>query len=307
MEENIQLTSNKRSSFWPAAIFLILILMAGYYLYSVFLKNPCKLPVKYAIGNVDPRFKISNSDLSKIADDATSRWNSEAGEQVLLYDSSAKLKINLVYDERQANVDKLNSEVANLDSSGNAIDSAKSKLESMITSYESDLNDYNSTVQYWNLHGGAPQEVYTRLQSEKANLDKRRSQINDYISLLNIQINDHNSNLGQLNNEISTDQNKIITSGLYYPADPKIDIFTFGNSEELRLVLMHELGHALSLGHDAIDTSIMYSILGAQNLSDPMLSSEDIQMFNSTCKSPIGFFQKLIDNFKNRFQPTPTL
>lgn len=280
------------------SVFIIFVLLVAviYFFYSQYLANPCKVPVKYAIGDVDPRFKISSSEVKIITEDAVNRWNLESGENVLAYDPSADLKINLIYDERQAKVDKLNSEVATLDSSGNAIETARSKLQSMISSYENDLNDYNSTVAYWNARGGAPNDQYNQLQDEKNSLEIRRNQINDYSSLINSQINEHNSNLDQVNQEIDADKNTIITSGLYYPAIPKIDIFTFGNEEELRLVLMHELGHAISLDHDVLNTSIMYPVLGEQNLSNPNLSQEDLILLNSTCKksfSPIKFFQKL--------------
>lgn len=283
--------------------FLLIILGLGYYIYSAYLKNPCKVPVKYAIGNVDSRFKISNSEVLSVAEDAANRWNSETAGQVLIYDQSASLKINLVYDERQANVDKLNSEVASLDLSGNAINSARSRLESMISAYESDLENYNNQVDYWNSRGGAPADVYAQLQSTQKSLNSRRLEINNYIGLINRQIDEHNSNLTNLNSEIAADQNKIITQGLYYPLENKIDIFTFGNKEELRLVLMHELGHALSLDHDLQSTSIMYPILGSQNLSDPTLSTEDLNSFNSNCRSALApisrAWQRLINLFKS--------
>jgi hypothetical protein len=295
--------TNNRKSIWPLITFLIILVGFGYFIYSTYLKNPCKVPVKYAIGNVDPRFKISSSDVLNIAEDAANRWDGEIGEQVLSYDPSASLKINLVYDDRQANVDKLNSEVASLDSSGNAIDSARAKLESMVTAYQNDLASYNSEVASWNAKGGAPTDVYNQLQTEKNSLEQRRISINNYTSVVNAQINEHNTNLDQTNNEINASKNKIITSGLYYTANPKIDIFTFGNNEELRLVLMHELGHALSLEHDTINASIMYPILGDQNLSNPVLTSEDIQMFDTTCKSTLAPFTKLLEKFKNLFNP----
>jgi hypothetical protein len=298
--DEITITSSKRRTTWPWIVFLIIVVGFGYFVYSSYLKNPCQVPVKYAIGNVDPRFKVTSPEVLNIAEDAANRWDSETGERVLEYDPSATLKINLIYDDRQANVDRLNSEVANLDSSGNAIDTARAKLELMISSYENDLNDYNAEVSSWNTKGGAPADVYNQLQAEKNSLEQRRISINNYTSLVNTQINDHNSNLDQTNVEINASKNTIITSGLYYPAEPKIDIFTFGNKEELRLVLMHELGHALSLEHDAINTSIMYPILGDQNLSNPTLSSEDLNMFNSTCKSAISPLKKM---FQNIFHP----
>lgn len=297
------ITSNKKP-IWPWVIVFLLIAGAGFYFYNLYLKNPCKVPVKYAIGDVDSRFKISSAEVKEISVDAVNRWNSETNDTLLVYDPTATLKINLVYDDRQAKVDRLNSEVAILDSSGNAIDTARSKLELMISTYEKDLSKYNAQVSYWNAQGGAPQDVYSQLQNDKINLESRRNQINSYSSLINSQIDEHNSNIGQVNGEIEADKNKIITQGLYYSGENKIDIFTFGNKEELRLVLVHELGHALSLGHDEAETSIMYPMLGGQNLADPTLSTEDIQMFDSTCHSTLGPLKKMLQNL---FHPSTSI
>lgn len=286
-------------------IFVLLVLVGiGYFFYISFLQNPCGVPIHYAIGPVDSKFRISSADTLKVAEDAASRWNAESGENLLVYDPNATLKINLVYDERQAKVDQINSAVGSLNSSGNAIDSFRKKVEADVSRYQQDLANYNATVEYWNSHGGAPADIYAQLQATKKSLDQQRQTINASASLLNQQINEHNSNIGDLNTQLDADRNKLITEGLYYTAEKKIDIFTFGNSEELRLVLMHELGHALSLDHDTQPTSIMYPVLGQQNLSNPTLSSEDISIFHQNCRTFQGGLMVAIKNIFNRTPST---
>jgi len=288
---------SKADAFLPVIIVLAIIGAAYYFLYTHYLANPCGAPIHYAIGNVDSRFKISSAEVEKEAEDAANRWNTESGENLFVYDPNSSMKINLVYDQRQTNVDKINAEIGSLDTSGNAIETVRKKIQTEVASYQKDLADYNATVQHWNSQGGAPADVYTQLQSEKANLDQRLAKINSEVKLFNEQIDTHNSNISQLNSEIEENQNKIITEGLYYTAEKKIDIFTFGNEEELRLVLMHELGHALSLDHDKQPTSIMYPILGQQNLSDPKPSTEDVNTYHTTCKT----FQGRWKTFWQRF------
>jgi hypothetical protein len=266
----------------------------GYSVYLILLKNPCNLPVQFAIGDVDARFKISKADVQKTAEDAATRWNTQLGETVLIYSVNAKLKIDLIYDERQAKIDKITTELGSLDVTGNSIESLRRKVQDLIAQYQKDITSYSAEVSYWNSQGGASGDIYNKLQSEKLNLEKRRDSINTSADFLNQQINAQNSNIDQLNTEINADKNKIITQGLYYPAKVKIDIFTFGNKEELRLVEMHELGHSLSLDHDSENTSLMFPVLEKQDLANPKLSSEDIQMFEKTCKSPVGAMKNLL-------------
>lgn len=281
------------------SIFVLLIALAGlYFVYDVFIKNPCDLPVSYSIGEVDARFKITKQDVIKQAQDAADRWNKQLNENVLNYDENADLKINLIYDERQAKIDKITAEIGSLDNSGNAIESLRMKVEDQISEYKIDLDKYNYDVSYWNSQGGAPEPTFTQLKNQKVELEQRRNQINTSAELLDKQINLHNSNLDQLNEEINSDKNKIITQGMYYPGSIKIDIFTFGNKEELRLVSMHELGHALSLDHDTQETSLMFPVLEKQDLTNPTLSNEDIQIFQQTCKSKSGALKNLVKNVK---------
>jgi len=291
---------SKADAFLPVIIIIAVIGAGYYYIYNRYIANPCGTPIHYAIGSVDSRFKVTDSDVVRIAEDAAGRWNTTGGEKLLEYDPNSSMKINLVYDQRQANVDKINAEVGSLNSSGNAIDSFRIELQDRIAKYQKDLASHNASVNYWNSQGGAPSDIYTQLQGEKASLDKRLTDINASAKLLNEQINTHNSTLNQLNTEIESEKDKIITEGLYYTAEKKIDIFTFGNEEELRLVLMHELGHAFSLDHDKQSTSVMYPILGKQDLSDPKPSAEDLKMYADTCKTLSGRWKTFWQSLFNR-------
>ena len=257
----------------------------------------CNLPIKYSIGNVDPKFKLSDSEVLTIAKDAEIRWDNALGKNILEYDPNAPMKINLIYDQRQTEVDNLKSEIAKLDSSSNSLNDWSSKIDTIISNYEIDLNNYNSRlnnynnqVNYWNMMGGAPSYTYYSLQNEGSNLDilrnnleARRQNIIKMANLLDSESAKYNSDLEKLKGYMDQNKNKLITQGLYYTDGNKIDIFTFWDSEELRLVLMHELGHSFGIDHDQGSSSIMYSVLGDQNLSNPQPSQEDIQLVDSKC------------------------
>ena len=83
---------------------------------------------------------------------------------------------------------------------------------------------------------------------------------------------------------MESDKSKIITTGEYFADGSKINIYTYGDKNELRLVLMHELGHAMSNDHDADPKSILYPVLQAQDMTNPQPSSEDLTMVDGECK-----------------------
>lgn len=277
--------SKKRSNvvWW---LFLFLIIISGVYYW--WLQQPrCQLPVKYTIGSIDERFNISKTDLEKTLLDSEQRWDSQIKTNTIEYDPSATLKINLVYDERQAGLDELKSKIDTINQSDESLSNLNEKLNLLISNYEKDLVSYNEEVEYWNARGGAPADIYNRLQNTQATLENRRLEINKFSKSLNVEVNEHNTNLQNVKDEIETKKNKIYTQGLYIPEKNEIDIYTFNNLDELRLVLMHELGHAIGvMEHAQNSQSIMYAISDSKNgpdLENPIITSEDIEMLKSVC------------------------
>lgn len=283
--------------FGPLAI---AILIAGAVLYAsaTYFSFRCHAVKTFAIGNVDPRFKIARSNVQKIAIDAANRWNEQTGQELLRYDPNSKIKINLIYDQRQADIDNFNSESQNLQQNRQTIETSKEKFNQLMAAYQADLASYNTAVSYWNSHGGASEAVFGRLQQTQTSLNQRRDQLIAMSKTVNVQADSYNSNLQNLQVEVDSRKNLIITQGLYTPASETIDIYTFGNDDELRLVLMHELGHALGLDHDQNTNSIMYYLLGNQDLSNPTLTTEDKQMLDAVCslKNP-KFYRNIFQTF----------
>lgn len=264
-----------------AATIVLAVLAVGVVYYFNYYKS-CQLPKTYAIGDVDSRFNLSRQDLEQTAKDAEARWDDQSGKILFQYDQNSSLKINLVYDQRQANLDQLKAEIAKTNSSSDSISAFKEQLNAEITSYQADLEQYNSQVAYWNGQGGAPADVFGQLESMRTSLNSRQSAINQKAKLLNLQVDEHNTNLSDLKTEIDQEKNQIETQGEY--KGDRIDIYTLDDIDGLRLVLMHELGHALSKDHATDPKSIMYYLLQDQDLSNPLPSSEDIALVKKECR-----------------------
>jgi len=182
------------------------------------------------------------------------------------------------------------------------------ELNSTIALYNVRKEAYEESVAYWNKRGGAPKKDYERLVKEyddvrilygqvsmrddlaKASFDDLRIKADAY----NIEAGKINTVAGIINrlaerlNESATDYNKLqgdrdeFVTGLYTSVGGKetIDIYQFYDYRELVIILAHEMGHALGLGHGSDQNSIMYPKVGDQPLS---LSSEDVSMLKEVC------------------------
>ncbi len=63
----------------------------------------------------------------------------------------------------------------------------------------------------------------------------------------------------------------------------EINIYQFSEIDELKLVLAHELGHALELDHVEKPESIMYYLMDKQNLAFLQLTEEDKNALKIKC------------------------
>ena len=61
----------------------------------------CDAPIKLKVGALDPRFGVSPADLQSAIQQAGDLWEAAAHRRLFVYDPSADLAVNLVYDERQ--------------------------------------------------------------------------------------------------------------------------------------------------------------------------------------------------------------
>jgi len=287
MEPEFQNIPKKKTSCLLKLViaFIALIIIAGGVLTFAYFGGyiqRCKTPVKFAVGNVDPKFKVTKDQVIEQAKDAAGRWNQKSGQTWYEYDPSSNFKINLVYDDRQARLDQINSEVANYNANSDTVKKNSEVISQNVAQYQKDLAEYNAAVAYWNSQGGAPPDVYNQLTTAQQELESRRVKINQDLQMYNIQVDANNANLSDLETKIDSQKNKVETQGEY--KGDKIDVYTFGDLDELRLVLMHELGHALTTDHAQTSTSIMYYLLADQNEKDPHPTDEDIALIKNKCK-----------------------
>ncbi len=282
---------------------MVLIIALGYFFLS---PAPCGIPLSYRIGTIDENFALTESQARAALADAEAVWEEGVGKDLFVYDSEAFFTVNFVYDERQAVTDEERELRHELDTQKNLNDSIKGEYDAYAAEYETlkaeyekrqqkyarELKAYNETVAEWNEKGGAPEEVYDQLNEEQERLTREGEAINKMVDELNVLVEKLNE-LGTQGdllvdsyNEIVDDYNdRFNTEREFTQGDYQgdfINIYEYESPEELRIVLAHELGHALSLDHVEGSQSIMYFFMGEQSLSKG-LTVEDVEAFEATC------------------------
>jgi len=255
----------------------------SYAFYWYFSQPKCKIPVEYSVGTVDSRFQIDEKSFVTVSKSAAERWNGQTKIDLFKYDDSSILKLNMVYDSRQATIDELNGQASNLQGQKSSLDNQNAEFEALLQDYKNRLSKYNSEVEYYNAHGGAPPEQYAELNQEQKNLKQMQQTLNEMAANLNRQADLYNADVNTLQQDIDQNANKIITEGEYDPNSDTVNIYTYGDKGELQFVVMHELGHSLGLDHILDQGALMNAMVRSQNVDNPTLTQDDLSELERVC------------------------
>lgn len=261
---------------------------------------PASFPIKYTVGEIDPRFGITRERFLTLVREAEATWEEPLGTILFEYDPTSNFLVNLTFDERQQRTLDARQAKAELDSREQSIRSLmseynmagdeqlrlKARYESELAVFTERLDRHNAGTAEWNRKGGAPPDEFAKLKAEekqietmRRSLDRSMASLNDAVNRQNALAQKVNSLADQFNLDVSLYNGRFVESrefeqGLY---DGKgITVYQFTEESDLRVALMHEFGHALGFDHVGTPEAIMYRRLEKQNMQDPGLTEDDL-------------------------------
>lgn len=208
---------------------------------------PCSRTISYSVGTIDPSFGISKENFLSDIEEAENVWEASIDKKLFTYETEGgELTINLLYDNRQATTEQLKSLNNTLNSDRSFYNDLKNQIDILKADPNPDVNKINSLI----------------------------GELNQAAVSFNSQAKEYNAAGGSLGNEFE--------EGLYSSdqSGKRIDIYQFENKDKLVRVLMHELGHALSLDHVNNPKAIMYQTNNGDNLT---LTADDINELKAHC------------------------
>lgn len=248
------------------------------------------LPIGWRIGEIDPRFGLSEDEVRGAAERAVALWEGAAGRDLFEHDPANGIPINLEYDyrqektmERQRAKVELDELLARLEDAKERIRTTEREIESRVSDLrqrQSDLNEetrqHNRRVRERNLRGGAPPDVVNEINAERRNLERRQralrleesslralqQQADRYVEEHNALVEEYNALVNRYNEQFG--EGWLEEAGRYESMGGRsgfrsITVFVVENLDHLALVLAHELGHALGIDHVDHDPSALMS------------------------------------------------
>lgn len=261
--------------------------------------HPFDTRVRYKIGEIDPRFGLSREEVKRLSDEAVQIWHEGTGQQWFVYDEHARLSIDFVYDERQATTlakqkaeKHIASEVDSHNAQSDALANQKQALDLEFQSLEARLNAWqvaHNNAYYRLQHNKNPAyhaDLYMAYENtllEKRRLDSELSAFYAKQKTYNDTVDRLNANAERVRRTIDDAHAKFAPRQFHKGVfnGKRIEIYEFESKDDLRLVLAHELGHALAIDHNDDPTSLMYPIMDKQDTKNFRLKPADIAMLKN--------------------------
>ncbi|MCC5942223.1 MAG: matrixin family metalloprotease [Balneolaceae bacterium] len=272
---------------------------------------PCTDSLTLSVGEIDNRYSISEEELQEILTDVAALWSKAAGRELVVVTEDGDIPVHLIYSEDQARStmerqlnDRIESMRLELSVLEREYNRAQDQYDDRLDNYnddaralQSDLSVLKNWVQQINEQGGFRDSQVRQLEERQQQIDNRTRELDRRRIVLSSEADELNRQLDYLNTRIA-DKNRAIeeynrsfsgtrrfTQGSFewHGAQRRINVFHFNGLRELKLVLAHETGHALGVDHVENPASVMYHLMGNQNMVNITLTDEDRAALYDVC------------------------
>ncbi|NIE98391.1 matrixin family metalloprotease [Acinetobacter sp. Tr-809] len=254
--------------------------------------------VHYRIADIDPRFNLSQQQVLELTQQAAKLWEQETGQQNFIYDPQAEFSINLIFDERQQRstdrlqgLDQLKQQQKQWENQNLQLQQLKAEIQrttALITSKQAQLNlqfqQYNTEVLRFNQTRSSSKDLAQQFSQRQRALEQQSLMLQREVQEHNQrtqQLNQRIQNLNQTNQQLvasASQFNQVFQPHLFHKGHfngKQILIYEFSSTNDLRLTLAHEFGHALGLEHTNDPSSLMYPVIQKQNFQQFALTDSD--------------------------------
>ncbi|MFV8834435.1 matrixin family metalloprotease [Aquisalimonas sp.] len=273
----------------------------------------CEAPVTVHLDAVDDRFELDRADVRAALHDAVAMWQDASEDPLFRKRDGEGVAVSLVFDERQAGAqarqrrredlirveEQLQADRQRLERRHEALsaesrdfETRQRRLNERVEAYEREVTAWNEGRMERTRENRERLEEASRaltvaqdaLNDERRELERRGEALNREQQVLVREIEAFNHQVDAHNREAHAATG--FEMGQYERRGNRrwIRVFKADDQDELRLVLAHELGHALGIGHVPEADAIMAPHLGADNAGRTALSAADREALAQTCR-----------------------
>jgi hypothetical protein len=258
---------------------------------------------------VDPEFKLDELTLTSAVQRAAEEWNYTTGHTWFRLSNSDGIPVNLLFDGRQENIEErkllqqdLDTEAARLRAkttetieAGLAVERVKSSWSREKADYDARVSSHNDEVK--RLEGGeyVEQNIRERLEQEERELLVLQRRLKESASQLNQAIQSHNDTVEEVRRGEEDRIARIRAVRERYPSRKineaehrtgpfvnEINVYAFTDEDNLHVVLLHEMGHAIGLEHSNVPEAVMAAV-HQSGISSYRLAPADIAAARTVC------------------------